>query len=171
MEELDGDNVRVSSRGRVAERDIVQVWKILDQRPHRQRVHRHKKVADVLFHAHNHICQEKTDHGNLRCSHLSSAFESLATLLSDAGKHLITPRWLHLHKWVQNVREMVPKTLFSTMSALELWEDVGVELQCCPLALTINGRWVVGQNELIVCWFRRPHNNVGWLYLCITADL
>lgn len=25
MEELDGDNVRVSSRGRVAERDIVQV--------------------------------------------------------------------------------------------------------------------------------------------------
>lgn len=58
MEELDGDNVRVSSRGRVAERDIVQVWKSLYQGPHVQTVHRHKKVADVLFHAHNHIGQE-----------------------------------------------------------------------------------------------------------------
>lgn len=31
MEELDGDDVRVSSRGRFAERDIVQVWQPLDQ--------------------------------------------------------------------------------------------------------------------------------------------
>lgn len=44
MEELDGDNVRVSSRGRVAERDIVQVWKPLDQGPHVQSEHRHKKL-------------------------------------------------------------------------------------------------------------------------------
>lgn len=31
MEELDGDDVRVSSRGRFAERDIVQVGPPLDQ--------------------------------------------------------------------------------------------------------------------------------------------
>lgn len=32
MEELDGDEVRVSSRGRVAERDIVQVHNVIYSR-------------------------------------------------------------------------------------------------------------------------------------------
>lgn len=111
MEELDGDNVRVSSRGRVAERDIVQVRKPFARGPHVQRMHTHKKVAYTLFHA---------------------RMSKLTVELGDARRFLVLwHRWwcsramlgnIYQHPDVCNymrVCEMVQKTLFSTIVALE----------------------------------------------------
>lgn len=49
MEELDGDEVRVSSRGRFADRDIVQVMHVFIHNLHRLNVYQGDQEMSVLF--------------------------------------------------------------------------------------------------------------------------